>query len=75
MAQFIAVMPLYGITQPAASALKFTWINIRTFHNLFILLLIFIMAILSIIWGTSNKLSLKSVGTKINYEYTNFNTK
>lgn len=62
LAQFFAVMPLYGITARSANNLKFTYFNLRTFHTVIIITGNMVMVILSILWAASNQLTISVFG-------------
>lgn len=62
LAQFFAVMPIYGITTKSARELKFNWINLRVLHSVALLCGVAVMTILSLIWATSNKLTIQILG-------------
>lgn len=62
LAQFCALMPIYGITTKSAKQLKFTWINLRVLHTMILLFGVGAMIILSLIWATSNKITIPILG-------------
>lgn len=62
LAQFFAVMPIYGITTKSAKELKFNWINLRVLHSAVLLFAVAVMTMLSLIWATSNKLTIPILG-------------
>lgn len=65
LAQFFAVMPIYGITTKSAKELKFTWINLRVLHSAILLFGVAVMIILSLIWATSNTLTIQILGKRL----------
>lgn len=62
LAQFFAIMPIYGITTKSAKELKFTWLNLRVLHSAVLLFCVTVMIILSLIWAASNKLTIPILG-------------
>lgn len=62
LAQFFAVMPIYGISSPTAKGLRFTWFNLRVLHTFVILCGLLIIITLSVIWAVSSQLSISIIG-------------
>lgn len=62
LAQFFAVMPLYGITKKSAKNLNFNFFNFRILHTVIIMTGNLIMVILSTIWTTSNQITITELG-------------
>lgn len=63
LAQFFAIMPLYGITGKTPDRLRFTWFNFRMLHSLIIMGGNFVMMSLSLKWVTQKqKITISDMG-------------
>lgn len=65
LAQFFAVMPIYGINTASAKELRFSWLNLRVLHTVIILCGFLVIITLSTIWAVSSPLSISIIGEYI----------
>lgn len=72
LAQVCAIMPLSGITAKSPRQLKFTWINLRMLHTVFVMSVQLMNAYYAIRYALNNKVNISIMGmytTKFPYKF------